>query len=526
VRIQRPIYRDLMPPCNHACPAGENIQEWLSLSTSGKYREAWDVIVRDNPFPAIHGRVCYHPCESNCNRGEFDSAVSIHAIERFLGDTALEQGWTPTIHTSPTGKRILVIGAGPSGLSCAHHLALAGHSVEIRDAAPKAGGMMRFGIPAYRLPRNILDGEIARLERMGVAITLNHRVEDLSATQKEGNFDAVFLAIGAHLGKKTEIPARDAGTILDAVSFLRDVESGQAPKLGRRVAIYGGGNTAMDAARVAARLGSDPMIIYRRDRQHMPAHPIEADEAIEEGVNIHWLRTIKSIAATTITVERMEIDERGRPVGTGELETIEADDLILALGQDTDTGFLHKVEGIEFQPDGTVVVDGQMMTGHPGIFAGGDMVPSERTVTIAVGHGKKAARNINGYLNNAPHPMPEKKDVVGFDKLKLWFFSDVTPSHPTQMKLELRRDGFGEVVGSLTESQAKHEANRCFSCGNCFECDGCYGACPEDAIIMLGPGNRYEFDYNKCTGCSTCYEQCPCHAISVIPEPKVAGSAL
>lgn len=514
-----------MPPCNHACPAGENIQEWLSLATTGKYREAWEVIVRDNPFPAIHGRVCYHPCESHCNRQQFDSAVSIHAIERFLGDTALEQGWTPSIQSAPTGKRILVIGAGPSGLSCAHHLVLGGHSVEIRDAAPKAGGMMRFGIPAYRLPRNILDGEIARLERMGVTITLNHRVDDLSTALTEGKFDAVFLAIGAHLGKKTEIPARDAGKILDAVSFLRDVEFNQAPQLGRRVAIYGGGNTAMDAARVAARLGSEPMIIYRRDRQHMPAHPVEADEAIEEGVNIHWLRTIKSIKATTITVEKMEIDERGRPVGTGEFETIEADDLILALGQDTDTGFLRNVEGIEFQSDGTVVVDRQMMTGHPGVFAGGDMVPSERTVSIAVGHGKKAARNINGYLKNKPYSKVEEKDVVGFDKLKLWFFSDVTPSRPTQMKLELRRDGFGEVVGSLTESQAKHEANRCFSCGNCFECDGCYGACPEDAIIKLGPGNRYEFDYNKCTGCSTCYEQCPCHAITVIPEPKVASSA-
>jgi NADPH-dependent glutamate synthase beta subunit-like oxidoreductase len=522
-RAQRPIYEDLLPPCNNACPAGEDVQAWLTHAQAGRFREAWETIVKDNPLPAVHGRVCYHPCESNCNREQLDGAVSIHAVERFLGDRALEEGWIPEISAKSTGKRILVIGAGPSGLSCAHHLCLMGHEVEIHEAGPMAGGMTHFGIPAYRLPRDVLDGEIRRIEKMGVKIVLNHKVEDVVAEQKAGKFDAVFVAVGAHLSKRTEIPSRDAGKILDAVSFLRDVETGQAPKLGRRVAIYGGGNTAMDAARVAMRMGVEPMIIYRRDREHMPAHEFEADEAIEEGVKIHWLRTIKSIDETTFTVEVMEVDDKGRPQPTGKFETLQADDLILALGQDTDTGFLRKVPGVEFKDDGVVIVSPNMMTGHAGLFAGGDMVPSERTVTIAVGHGKKAARNIDAYLRGETYTKPPKGDLASFDKLHLWFYTDTEQRPQGHVDLQRRKSSFEEVVKGLSQKEAVYEAKRCLSCGNCFECDGCYGACPEDAILKLGPGKRYRYDYDLCTGCAVCYEQCPCHAISMIPEPGPAA---
>jgi NADPH-dependent glutamate synthase beta subunit-like oxidoreductase len=469
-------------------------------------------------MPAIHGRVCYHPCETGCNREKLDGAVSIHAVERFLGDLALEQEWTPAITAPATGKKILIIGAGPSGLSCAHHLALMGHSAEIREAGPLPGGMMHFGIPAYRLPRNILLGEIARIERLGVKIVLNHKVDDVLAEKEAGGFDAVFVAVGAHIGKKTEIPARDAGSVLDAVSFLKSVELGETPKLGRKVAIYGGGNTAMDAARVARRLGVEPLIIYRRDRDHMPAHSFEADEALEEGVKIHWLRTIKSIDETKFTVEVMTIDESGRPQPTGELEEIEADDLILALGQDTDTGFLHAIPGIGFKGDGTVVVDSQMMTGAPGIFAGGDMVPSERTVTIAVGHGKKAARNIDAWLRGESYQKKPVAGIADFEKLHLWFYTEAMKRPQGHLDLVKRRTTFGEVLKGFSVSEAAYEAKRCLSCGNCFECDGCYGACPEDAIIKLGPGNRYQYDYDRCTGCGMCFEQCPCHAIDLQAE--------
>ena len=522
VRIQRPLYVDLLPPCNNACPAGENIQAWLGHAQAGRLEEAWREILRNNPLPAVHGRVCYHPCEDNCNRKRLDATVSIHAVERFLGDMALEKGWTIPIEAPPSGKKILIVGAGPSGLSAAHHLALMGHSVEIRDAGPVAGGMMHFGIPAYRMPRDVLDTEIKRIEDMGVKIVLNHKVENLLAEKEEGGFDAAFVAVGAHISKRTDIPARDAGKVLDAVAFLRDVEHGEAPKLGRRVAIYGGGNTAMDAARVAVRLGHEPMIIYRRDREHMPAHEFEADEAIEEGVKIHWLRTIKSIEETTFNVEVMEIDENGKPKPTGEIETLEADDLILALGQDTDTDFMRNIPGIEFQWDGCVQVSENMMTGHEGIFAGGDMVPDDRSVTIAVGHGKKAARNIDAWLRGETYVTAPKHSIATFEKLHVWFYTDAAQRPQDHADMLQRRTSFDEVVKGLSTEEATYESRRCLSCGNCFECDGCYGACPEKAVIKLGPGNRYKYDFDKCTGCAVCFEQCPCHAIEMIPEPSVA----
>jgi len=375
---------------------------------------------------------------------------------------------------------------------------------------------MHFGIPAYRLPRQILESEIARIVAMGVEIVLNHPVQNLEI-ERQG-FDAVFVAVGAHLGKKIEMPARDAGKMLDAVQFLRDVELGRPPKLGRRVAVYGGGNTAMDAARVARRLGVEPLIIYRRDRDHMPAHDFEAEEALTEGVKIHWLRTIKSIGEGEFTVEVMTLDESGRPVPTGEVETLLADDLILALGQDSDTSFLATLPGIESKSDGTVIVNQLMMTGCPGVFAGGDMVPSERTVTVAVGHGKKAARSIDAYLRADRFLKEKRTDVAAFDKLHLWFYTGVAQQVQAQLDVQQRADSFKEVVDGLSMEEALFESQRCLSCGNCFECDACYGACPEDAIEKLGPGNRYRIDFAKCTGCGICFEQCPSGAITLVPE--------
>ncbi len=518
-RSQKPVYMDFLPPCNHACPAGEDIQAWLALAQAGEYEAAWQTLIKDNPFPAIHGRVCYHPCETACNRAYTDEEVSIHAVERFLGDLAMEKGWKPEFDSDSSGKKVLVIGGGPSGLSAAYHLTRLGHQVEIREAGPVMGGMIHFGIPAYRMPRDELQAEVKRVEDMGVTFTLNHRVEDVQTEKAEGGFDAVFIAIGAHIGKKIDIPSRDAGKMLDAVSFLRSVENGEDVKLGRKVAIYGGGNTAMDAARTAKRLGAEEaVIIYRRDRANMAAHDFEADEAMEEGVKINWLRTIKEIDATTFKVEVMAIDENGRPQPTGEIEELEADSLIMAVGQDTDTGFLKNVEGIEINRDGTVTVNQHMMTGADGIFAGGDMVPSERSVTIATGHGKKAARYIDGWLRGKDYVPAEKHPIVTHEKLQLWYRTEAPQMAQGEIPAENRTDSFDEILQGLSEKEALFEAKRCLSCGNCFECDGCYGSCPEDAIIKLGKGNRYKYDYDKCTGCASCFEQCPCHAIEMVKE--------
>jgi NADPH-dependent glutamate synthase beta subunit-like oxidoreductase len=519
-RSMRPNYVDRLPPCNNACPAGENIQKWLYHAEEGDYAAAWQALVEDNPLPAVMGRVCYHPCEDSCNRARLDEAVGIHAVERFLGDFAIEKGLTPAYEAPPDGKRVLVIGAGPSGLSAAYHLTRLGHQVTLREAGPMAGGMMRFGIPKYRLPRDVLDVEIARIVEMGVALELNSKVEDIEAAFAEEGFDAIFVAVGAHLAKRTAIPAHAAGKILDAVSVLRAIEVGaEPPQLGRRVVVYGGGNTAMDVARTAKRLGVDEaMIVYRRSRKEMPAHDFEAQEAEEEGVLIHWLRTIKQIDETTFTVEKMTIDENGRPQPTGEFETLEADTLILALGQDVDTGFLTQVTGVDIAKDGVVQVDDQMMTGREGLFAGGDMVPAERTVTVAIGHGKKAARNIDAWLRDARYEKPPKHDLANFENLNTWYYDDAPRRVQDQLSSLRRQSGFEEVLKGLTEENALFEARRCLSCGNCFECDNCYGICPDNAVIKLGPGNRFRFNYDYCKGCGICAVECPCGAIQMTPE--------
>jgi len=519
-RARRPVYVDLLPPCNAACPAGENIQAWLAAARDGDYERAWHLLTDDNPFPAIHGRVCYHPCEDICNRRDLDSPVSVHSVERFLGDLATSRHWSFGMKTAePTGKRVLVIGAGPSGLSAAFHLARRGHQVEIRDAGAEPGGMMRYGIPAYRLPRDVLTAEIGRIEAMGVRITCGYTVKDLD-TERAG-FDAAFVAVGAHLSRHADIPAREAGRIIDAVPFLREVAAGGHPVLGRQVAVYGGGNTAMDAARTARRLGAgDALIVYRRTREHMPAHEEEAAAAESEGITINWLRTITAFDGPEMTVEVMELDESGYPRPTGRYEELAADTLILALGQDADTEFLRGVPGVEFKHDGTVIVGPDMMTGCPGMFAGGDMVPAERTVTVGTGHGKKAARHIDAYLRGARYEAPPRHEEADFGMLHPWYFTETSAPRQPERPVVTRIADFAEVTGGLTETEAIREAARCLSCGNCFECDGCVGACPEDAVIKLCKGHRYEFDYDRCTGCAACAEQCPVHAIDMVPEEE------
>ncbi len=517
-RTERPVYVDRLPPCNNACPAGENIQRWLYLAEEGNYEAAWREIMVNNPMPAVMGRVCYHTCEDGCNRAKLDTAVSIHAVERFLGDLAIKNGWTVKIEAPPSGKRVLVVGAGPSGLACAYHLALLGHAVTIFEAGPMAGGMMRFGIPKYRMPREVLDAEVKRITDMGVKIRLNHKVTNLEETMSAEKFDAVFLAVGAHLAKRAYIPAGDASKILDALHLLKGVETGETPLLGRRVLVYGGGNTAMDVARSVKRLGaSEAIVVYRRTREKMPAHDFEVQEALDEGVMFVWLSTIKAEDKGKFTVEKMRLDESGKPQPTGEFETIEADSCVLALGQDVDLSFLSRVEGLTIT-DGVVEVGPDMMTGRRGVFAGGDMVPAERTVTVAVGHGKKAARKIDAYLRAKPEATAPKHELAQFEKLNTWYYTDAPATVQPALDAVRRSSTFDEVVGGLDESNALFEARRCLSCGNCFECDNCFGVCPDNAVIKLGQGNRYRFNYDYCKGCGLCATECPCGAIRMEPE--------
>jgi NADPH-dependent glutamate synthase beta subunit-like oxidoreductase len=524
-RTERAQYVDRLPPCNHACPAGENIQAWLYEAEEGGegYERAWRKLVEDNPFPAIMGRVCYHPCETDCNRAQLDESVGINSVERFLGDEAIKQGWSFDPPPEPSGKRVLVVGAGPSGLSAAYHLTRFGHRVTIHEAGPMAGGMMRFGIPKYRLPRDVLDAEVKRILELGVELRLNTKVTNVEESMKGGGFDAAFLAVGAHIGKRAYVPAGEAAHILDAVSLLESMEGEEKPLLGRRVVVVGGGNTAMDAARTAKRLGAtDAVVVYRRTRERMPAHEFEVEEAEEEGVMMRWLETIKQVAGGKAIVEKMELDETGFPQPTGELEELEADSVILALGQEADLSLLEGVSGIEVE-DGVVKVGDNMMTGHTGIFAGGDMVPAERTVTVGIGHGKNAARNIDGWLRGRPYRHPPQHELATFDKLNTWYYADAPRTVQPKLESERRRGTFDEVVKGLDEGNALYEARRCLSCGNCFSCDNCYGVCPDNAVLKLSEAaeanvNGYEIELDFCKGCGLCVAECPCGAIEMVPE--------
>jgi NADPH-dependent glutamate synthase beta subunit-like oxidoreductase len=522
-RDERPLYVHRLPPCNHACPAGENIQQWLYHAESGDYEAAWRALVEDNPLPAVVGRVCYHPCETECNRAQLDEAVGIHGVERFLGDEAIRRGWSFAPPASPppgesTGRRVLVVGAGPSGLSAAYHLARKGHAVTIREAGPVAGGMMRFGIPKYRLPRDVLDAEVRRILDLGVALECDAKVTNIEEAMKEGAFDAAFLAVGAHIGKRAYIPAGEAAHILDAVAMLRGMEGEERPLLGRRVVVYGGGNTAMDAARTAKRLGAEEaIVVYRRTRDRMPAHDSEVQEALEEGVMMKWLSTIKQAEQGRLLLERMELDESGFPQPTGETEELQADSLVLALGQEADLSLLDGVPGLQIE-DGVVKVGPNMMTGREGIFAGGDMVPAERTVTVGIGHGKQAARNIDAWLRASDYVHPPEPALATFETLNTWYYADAPKTVAPTLDAIRRRSTFEEVSKGLDESNALFEARRCLSCGNCFGCDNCYGVCPDNAVLKVDEADGYAFDLDYCKGCGICAEECPCGAIEMVAE--------
>ena len=509
-RVERPVYVERLPPCNDACPAGENIQGWLYEAESGNYEAAWQKLVEDNPLPAIMGRVCFHPCETACNRVQVDEAVGINAVERFLGDLAIDKGWTLPKPGPDTGKRILVVGAGPAGLSATYHLRRLGHQVRLVDSAPRLGGMLRYGIPAYRLPRAILDAEIARVVAMGVEIQLEHVVHDVEQERRDAKFDAVFLAVGAQLGKRVDIPAGDSSRVFDAVSFLHQVADDDPPLLGRRVVVYGGGDTAFDAARTARRLGAtDAVIVYRRNRERMGASGEEFEQALGEGVTVRWLSTINKFDGDRIVLEKMQLNEEGFPEPTGEFEELDADSLVLALGQDTDLSLLEHADD--------VTVRDSMMASPSGIFAGGDAVPAERTATVAVGHGKRAAHGIDGFVMGRSVEAKDRHDLASFERLNTWYYADAPRTQRPELERVRRQTNFEEVIGALTEDNALFEARRCMSCGNCFECDNCLGVCPDNAVIKLGE-NSYQFDYDFCKGCGICVKECPCGAIDMVPE--------
>ena len=517
-RVERPVYVHRGPPCSGACPAGEDIQGWLYHAESGDYRTAWELLVAANPLPAVMGRICFHPCETACNRAELDEAVGINSVERFLGDFALEQGWALPAAGPSTGRRVLVVGSGPAGLGAAYHLRRRGHAVHLVDGADRPGGMLRYGIPAYRLPRDVLDAEIDRILALGVEVELGRSVLDVRAERDAGGYDAVFLAVGAQLARRIDIPAGDSSRVLDALSLLHRVADDDPPRLGRRVVVVGGGDTAVDAARTARRLGAtDAVIVYRRTRGRMPAHDEELEAALAEGVTVRWLSTVAGFAGGKLLVETMDQEGDGIPRPTGEFEELDADSLVLAVGQDTDLSLLAGDAALESE-DGVLAVAPSMMTNEDGIFAGGDAAPSDRTATEAVGHGARAARGIDAYLAGGTATEPAPAEPATFDRLNTWYFADAPRTVRPELERIRRRQTFDEVVAGLTEENALFEARRCLSCGNCFGCDNCFGVCPDNAVVKLDTPGEYAFDYDFCKGCGLCAQECPCGAIDMVPE--------
>jgi len=518
-RFRRPEYVDFMPPCNSACPAGENIQAWMAHAQAGNYFDAFQALVSDNPFPALMGRVCVKPCETGCNRTHIDTAVNIHAVERFIGDEALSNKWPIQFSADPSGQRVLVVGAGPSGLSAAYHLVRMGHTVEIYEAGGHAGGLLWTGIPEYRLPKNILDAEILRLERLGIKIRLNYYVADILLEKRMGSFDAVYIATGASHIRQEAFQTDHSVYTVDAFSFFNELRSFTSPYAHKKVVVYGGGKLALYIARIIKRLHSTVSVYFAGNQKMMPAYDYETEDAIAEGVDVELLKSISAITGKHIILEQLAI-EKGKTVGTRQFENVEADVLIIANKQEADTGFLRDVAGIDLNDDGTIKIDAQRMTGAPGIFAGGDMLPGEnRSSTIAIGHGKKAAKYINAFLTEQTFQKPEKHPTAGYRKLHMWYQTEAPQMEQDKLEPAVAVQSFDEVIAGLSKGAATFEAQRCLSCGNCFECDGCFAACPEDAIIKLGKGSRYKFNFDLCTGCAVCYEQCPCHAIEMIPEP-------
>lgn len=511
-----PTYVDRIPPCNVACPAGEDIQLWLAYVQEGDYKAAWEVMIANNPFPAIMGRICYHTCEKACNRGQYDEPVHINLIEKFVGDYALEQGFELPSVENNTGKKIAIVGAGPAGLSAAYFLRRQGHAVTLFESKPALGGMMRYGVPSYRLSREILDAEVSRMLHLGIEVKVNTEISDLKALRKE--YDAVFVSTGAHLASKIAMDVQNTENFFDAVDLLRQLEMDRTslPKLGNSLVVYGGGNTAIDVARSALRLGiKDVKIVYRRERETMSAHDSEVADALSEGVQLVELRVIKKIDGKQILLEKVRIDEQDNSAHmTGEHETIHADTVVMAIGQVIDKELMDRSEIKHDQ--GLVQVDSSMMGSVDGVFFGGDLITYKRNVTVSIGHGKKAARYIDAYLKGEQYIPANKHELASFKRINTAYFDKVKR---TTVEFENNMD-FSELKFDFSANVAISEAERCFSCGNCFECDNCYGFCPDNAIIKLGKGKRYMINKDFCKGCGICAKECPCGAIKMVSEDK------
>ncbi len=546
-RYLTPAYLDKLAPCNEACPAGEDVEAAMVLAGQEDYLEAWGKITQENPLPRVCGRVCFHPCEGSCNRKEFDEATSINALERFLGDQAFQSGKRFPSPKEKKKEKVAIIGSGPAGLSCAYHLASLGYGVTLFEAQPQLGGVLRYGIPSYRLPKEVLDQEIDNILSLGVEAKTGASVGTEVKWEELRKFDAVFVAAGAWKSLPLKIPGEDAAGVMSGLEFLQKVNSGQAVDLGQRVAIIGGGNTAMDAARSALRLGAKPLVIYRRTREEMPAWEEEVAETAEENIEFIFLSSPVRILTEDGKVTGIECLKNllGPPGKDGRQEprpvegsnfTLPVDAVISAIGETPDFSFLPD----ELRKSAaSLPVDGTGATVLRGVFAGGDIIAQPRTVSYAIGSGKKAAMAIDATLQgkNVAEALRaaswgEKgslsmaryrkggadgiaQEVVRFSELNPAYFKRQSRKPKEKLSHSRRTAGFSEVNLALSPASALYEAKRCFNCGVCNLCHNCFIYCPDLAISARPDKQGYDINYDYCKGCCICVEECPRGAISV-----------
>ncbi len=556
-RYIKPIFENKVPPCSHGCPAGTDVEGFIQLIEQGRFTDAWVRLKEENPLTRVCGRVCFHPCETACNRGRYDLSVSINALERFAGEHA-DRSKLPAVVAEPTGKTIAVVGSGPAGLTAASYLARMGHKVTVFEMMDQAGGILRYGIPVHRLPREVLDEEIEDILSLGVELRCGVKVgrsngksfDDLSG------FDAVFLAVGAYHSRPLGIPGEDAKRVITGLELLRAVASGETLDLGERAAVIGGGNTALDVARVLVRLGVRVDIYYRRGRAEMPAFEEEVEEALREGVYVHTLVAPVGVdlddagnvrAVKLIRMRLGDPDESGRrrpePIDDSE-HSVETDSVIACVGELVDPD--STPDDVDRRRDGSVNVDEFGHSSMDSLWAGGDVTPNERTVVSAISMGKRAAVAIDRYLAGAPKreidavlrvgdrgcvsmsrylstgdahaSYDDANHIVKFDELNTAHFVKAERARLSRAPFPARLDGFPEVNLGIAEEQVRTEASRCFHCGVCNECDNCYVFCPDVAILPKPDAFGYTLNYDFCKGCGICAVECPRASMTMVEE--------
>jgi NADPH-dependent glutamate synthase beta subunit-like oxidoreductase len=526
-RYLRPSYVTLRAPCSQACPIGQDISFYLTSLADEKPADVWKKILESNPFPSVCGRVCHHPCEGDCNRKEYDAALNINALERHLGDWGGKQGKIRTGNREKKKEKVAVIGAGPAGLSCAYFLAGKGYGVKIWEAMPEPGGMLRYGIPAYRLPRRILNQEIDRIESLGVKFDTGKRLGEDFGFEDLKSYAAVFLATGAWAENKPKIPGDDLKGVWHGLAFLREINFGKKIPLGKKVIVIGGGNTAIDAARVAWRLGSQVTVLYRRTKEDMPAIPSEVEEAEREGVKFIFNAAPVGFSGKSRKIQKVEWvrTKPGKPDASGRRSPVpirgsnsrlQADSVICAVGERADLCCLQDKLATG---NGLIAIDSWGRTNMPGIFAGGDAATGQGYVSSAIASGKKGALAIERFLRGENFgPTENGQKIARFSDINLDYFPPSNRVQIPSIPPGERKRRFQEVHKGLSKAKARIEAGRCFSCGNCIQCNVCLMVCPDVAISFAEKENRYVIDLDHCKGCGICSVECPRSAMTLEEE--------